>query len=315
MPTVPAVLPLWVSKRCAMIKNLAELRNMIAAGEKKTCAVACAHDAHTLEAIMTMRNEGLMNCLLVGHAADIKRIAAEHNYTVSDEEIIEAATDEEAAQVCVDLVREGKAGFILKGILQTGTLLKAVVNKQTGLNTGSVISHFALVELPGYPKLLGVCDSGMIPAPDLATKKAILRNAINALEKLGYEKPLVSALCAAEAVSPKIIETVDAAALKEASLAGELGNCYVEGPISFDLAMNPESAKVKKFESPVVGNSDILLVPSLATGNIMVKALLQFAGAQMAGCIVGAKCPIALISRSASYEEKYYSLLLCALTC
>ena len=168
-----------------MIKNLAELREMIAAGEKKTCAVACAHDAHTLEAIMTMRNEGLMNCLLVGHAEDIKRIAAEHNYEVSDAEIIEAATDEEAAQTCVDLVREGKAGFILKGILQTGTLLKAVVNKQTGLNTGSVISHFALVELPGYPKLLGVCDSGMIPAPDLETKKAILRNAVGALEKLG----------------------------------------------------------------------------------------------------------------------------------
>jgi phosphate butyryltransferase len=169
------------------------------------------------------------------------------------------------------------------------------------------------VELPGYHKLLGVCDSGMIPAPDLETKKAILRNAINALQKLGYEKPLISALCAAEAVSPKIIETVDAAALKQACADGELGNCYVEGPISFDLAMNPESAKVKKYESPVVGNSDILLVPSLATGNIMVKTMLLYAGAQMAGAIVGAKCPIALISRSASYEEKYYSLLLCAL--
>ena len=296
-----------------MIKNLATLREMISAGEKKTCAVACAHDAHTLEAIMTMRNEGLMNCLLVGHTEDIKRIAAQHNYEVADSEIIEAATDEEAAQICVDLVRDGKAGFILKGILQTGTLLKAVVNKQTGLNTGAIISHFALLELPGYHKLLAVADSGMIPAPDLETKKGIVRNAVGALEKLGYEKPLISALCAAEAVSPKIIETVDAAALKEASLSGELGNCYVEGPISFDLAMNPESAKVKKYESPVVGNSDMLLVPSLATGNIMVKAMLQFAGAQMAGCIVGAKCPIALISRSASYEEKYYSLLLCAL--
>ncbi len=296
-----------------MIQKLAELRSMIAAGKKQTCAVACAHDAHTLEAILTMRHENLMDCLLVGHGDEIKRIAQEHGYIVADSEIVEAATDEEAAQVCVDLVRDGKAGFILKGLLQTGTLLKAVVNKQTGLNTGSVISHFLLMELPGYHKVLGVADSGMIPSPDLETKKAIIRNSVGAMEKLGYEKPLISALCAAEAVSPKIVETVDAAALKEASLAGELGNCFVEGPISFDLAMNPESARVKKFESPVVGNSDMLLVPSLATGNIMVKALLQFAGAQMAGCIVGAKCPIALISRSASYEEKYYSLLLCAL--
>ena len=296
-----------------MIKNLAELRNMITAGEKKTCAVACAHDGHTLEAIITMRNEGLMDCLLVGHAEEIKKIAADHGFTVSDAEIIEAATDEEAAQICVDLVRDGKAGFILKGILQTGTLLKAVVNKQTGLNTGSVISHFLMMELPGYHKLLGVADSGMIPAPNLETKKAIIHNSVGAMQKLGYEKPMISALCAAETVSPKIIETVDAAALKEACLNGELGSCYVEGPISFDLAMNPESAKVKKYESPVVGNTDMLLVPGLAAGNSMVKALIQFAGAQMAGCIVGAKCPIALISRSASYEEKYYSLLLCAL--
>lgn len=295
------------------MEHLQQLRSMVTVGEKKTCAVACAHDAHTLEAIITMRSEGLMDCLLVGHGADIRRIADEHGYTLSDGEIIEAATDEEAAAICVQLVREGKAGFILKGLLPTGTLLKAVVNKQTGLHTGSVISHFVLLELPGYHKLLGIADSGMIPDPDLETKKAIVRNSVDALQKLGCEKPLVSAVCAAEAVSPKIQETVDAAALKQASLDGELGNCYVEGPISFDLAMNPASAQVKRYESPVVGNTDLLLVPGMAAGNIMVKALLQFAGAQMAGCIVGAKCPIALISRSASYEEKYYSLLLCAL--
>lgn len=295
------------------MEHLQQLRSMVTVGEKKTCAVACAHDAHTLEAIITMRSEGLMDCLLVGHGADIRRIADEHGYALSDGEIIEAATDEEAAAICVQLVREGKAGFILKGLLPTGTLLKAVVNKQTGLHTGSVISHFVLLELPGYHKLLGIADSGMIPNPDLETKKAIVRNSVDALQKLGCEKPLVSAVCAAEAVSPKIQETVDAAALKQASLDGELGNCYVEGPISFDLAMNPASAQVKRYESPVVGNTDLLLVPGMAAGNIMVKALLQFAGAQMAGCIVGAKCPIALISRSASYEEKYYSLLLCAL--
>ena len=295
------------------MEHLQQLRSMVTVGEKKTCAVACAHDAHTLEAIITMRSEGLMDCLLVGHSDDIRWIAAEHGYELSDSEIIEAATDEEAAAICVQLVRAGKAGFILKGLLPTGTLLKAVVNKQTGLHTGSVISHFVLLELPGYHKLLGIADSGMIPDPDLPTKKAIVRNSVEALQKLGCEQPLVSAVCAAEAVSPKIKETVDAAALKQACLDGELGNCYVEGPISFDLAMNPASAKVKRYESPVVGNTDLLLVPGMAAGNIMVKAMLQYAGAQMAGCIVGAKCPIALISRSASYEEKYYSLLLCAL--
>lgn len=296
-----------------MLNNLQALREKLGAEKKITCAVACAHDAHTLEAILTMRDEGLMDCLLIGHADEIREIAAAHRFVVSDAEIVPCTTDEEAAAIAVALVREGKAGFILKGLLQTGTLLKAVVNKQTGLNMGNVISHFLLMELPGYQKLLAVTDSGMIPAPDLDTKKAIVRNAVAALDKLGYEKPLFAALCAAETVSPKIQETVDAAALKTAALDGELGNCYVEGPISFDLTMNPDSAKIKHYESPVVGNADGLIVPGLTAGNIMVKGLIQFAGAKMAGCILGAKCPIALISRSASYEEKYYSLVLCAL--
>lgn len=296
-----------------MLNNLQALREKLSAGKKTTCAVACAHDAHTLEAILTMRDEGLMDCLLIGHADEIRQIAAAHGFAVRDTEIVPCETDEEAAAAAVALVREGKAGFILKGLLQTGTLLKAVVNKQTGLNMGNVISHFLLMELPGYHKLLAVTDSGMIPDPDLETKKAIVRNAVSAMEKLGYERPLFSALCAAENVSPKIRETVDAAALKQAAADGELGNCYVEGPISFDLTMNPDSAKIKHYESPVVGNADGLIVPGLSAGNIMVKGLIQFAGAKMAGCILGAKCPIALISRSASYEEKYDSLVLCAL--
>lgn len=296
-----------------MLQKLEDLRQLLNTQRKMVCAVAAAHDEHTLEAILTMRNEGLMDCLLIGHRDEIKEIAAKENFLVSDGEIVDCTTDEEAAAIAVNLVREGNADFILKGLLPTGTLLKAVVNKQTGLNMGSVVSHFLMMELPGYPKLLAVTDSGMIPAPDLETKKSIVRNAVGAMEKLGIDKPLFAALCAAETVSPKIQETVDAAALKEASLAGELGNCYVEGPISFDLTMNPESAKIKKFQSPAVGNTDGLLVPGLTAGNVMVKALIQFAGAKMAGCILGAKCPIALISRSASYEEKYYSLLLCAL--
>jgi len=132
-------------------------------------------------------------------------------------------------------------------------------------------------------------------------------------QRLGYERPMVSAVCAAETVSPKIAETVDAAALKEAAQTGTFGSCYVEGPISLDLAMDKESARIKGYESPVCGETDILLVPSMAAGNIMVKSLLEFAGAKMVGVVTGAKCPIALNSSSASFAEKYNSLLACAL--
>ena len=257
--------------------------------------------------------EGILNYLLIGHPEEILSIGRSLGHTIAPETVIPAATDEEAAAIAVSLVREGRAGFLQKGLMQTATILKAVVNKQTGIGLGRPMSHVALLELPGYPKLLGVTDGGMIPNPDLEGKKAIAHNAVAMFHGLGYERPLVSAVCAAENVSPKIIETVDAAALKQAALEGAFGPCYVEGPISLDLALSRESAQIKGYESPVTGETDILLVPGMAAGNMMVKSLVLFAGAKMVGVVTGAKCPIALNSRSASFEEKYHSLLVCAL--
>ncbi len=296
-----------------MLKNFAQLRECVSMGAPKTVAVACAHDPHTLESVLHAASEGILNYILIGHSEEILRIGKELGHEIAPETVIHAESDEDAAAIAVGLVREGKANFLQKGLMQTSTILKAVVNKQTGIGQGRPMSHTALIEIPGYHKLLGVTDGGMIPCPDLEAKKAIVRNAVDMFRALGYEKPMVSAVCAAETVSPKIIETVDAAALKEAGLAGELGQCYLEGPISFDLAVNRESAKIKGYESPVCGETDIMLVPNITAGNIMVKALLEFAGTKMVGCVIGAKCPIALNSRSASFEEKYNSLLVCAL--
>ena len=249
----------------------------------------------------------------MGRRDDILKIGQELGHSISDGDIIPAETDEEAARLAVQLVREGKADFLQKGLMQTSTILKAVVNKETGIGLGRPMSHTALLEIPGYHKLLGVADGGMIPAPDLEAKKAILHNAVELFRRRGYDRPMVSAVCAAETVSPKIIETVDAAALKEAAQAGDFGPCYVEGPISLDLALDKSSAEIKGYESPVCGETDILLVPTMAAGNMTVKSLLTFAGARMVGVVTGAKCPIALNSRSASFEEKYNSLLACAL--
>lgn len=296
-----------------MLKNFKELREKVGSCAPKTVAVACAHDAHTLEAVLRAADEGILRYALVGRKDDILRIGRELGHSISESDILPVETDEEAAKLAVSLVREGRADFLQKGLMQTATILKAVVNKETGIGLGRPMSHTALLEIPGYHKLLGVADGGMIPAPDLAAKKAIVHNAAELFRQLGYERPLISAVCAAETVSPKIIETVDAAALKEAALAGAFGSCYVEGPISLDLALDKASAKIKGYESPVCGETDILLVPSMAAGNMMVKGLLIFAGAKMVGVVTGAKCPIALNSRSASFEEKYNSLLACAL--
>lgn len=296
-----------------MLKDFGKLREQVSIVEPKTVAVACAHDSHTLEAVLGAATEGILQYILIGRKSEILRIGAQMHYEIAEDRVIDVSTEEEAAQVAVELVKTGKADFLQKGLMQTATLLKAVVNKETGIGQGRPMSHTALLDIPGYHKLLGVTDGGMIPSPDLETKKAIARNAVEMFHQLGYEKPLISAVCAAETVSPKIQETVDAAALKEAALSGELGECYVEGPISLDLSMNKHSADIKGYNSPVNGETDILLVPTMAAGNIMVKSLIEFAGAKMAGVVTGAQCPIALNSRSASYEEKYHSLLICAM--
>ena len=296
-----------------MLHNFEDLRKCVGSAEPKPVAVACAHDGHTLEAVLRAAQEGILRYILIGHADEILSAGRTLGCEIAPATVINADADEDAARIAVELIRDGKADFLQKGLMQTATILKAVVNKQTGIGIGRPMSHVALLEIPGYAKLLGVTDGGMMPNPDLEGKKAIVRNAVEMFHALGYEEPLLSALCAAENVSPKIIETVDAAALKQAALDGEFGRCILEGPISLDLALDAESAKIKGYESPVTGKTDILVVPSMSAGNIMVKALIEFAGAKMAGVVIGAKCPIALNSRSASFEEKYNSLLVCAL--
>ncbi|MBP2651655.1 MAG: phosphate butyryltransferase [Firmicutes bacterium] len=200
----------------------------------------------------------------------------------------------------------------MKGKIQTADLLKAVVNKEKGLRTGSVMSHVVLHEIPTYHKLLVITDGGMMMYPNLAEKKQIIENAVNSLLSLGYDKPKVAVLAAVENVNPKMPEAVDAGLLKEMNQKGEIKNCIVEGPISYDLAMSKDAAKIKGYESPVTEDADILMVPNITVGNIMGKALVYSAGAKIAGFIVGAKVPIVLTSRGSSAEEKYLSLVLSA---
>lgn len=295
------------------IKNFKELRHAVGTAEKRTVAVACAHDEHTLEAVLKAHQENILDYILVGKEAEIIEKGKILGEDISKENIVNCETDEECAEVAVRLVNEGKADFLQKGLMQTATLLKAVVNKETGLSMGKAISHVALVDIPKYHKIIGVTDGGMIMYPDLSKKKDMAINAVDMFRKFGYEQPKVAVICAVEVVNPKMPETLDAQALKEMSLSGEIENCCLEGPISLDIAMNREAGVIKNFESPVAGDADILLMPAIYAGNVFVKGLCEFADAGFAGVVVGAKCPISLNSRSSSFEEKYYSLLACSL--
>lgn len=294
-------------------KNFDELIAHVKTGARvKRVAVVSAADLHTLEAVFRARREGISEPMLIGNLGEINNVLEELGETLSKEQILHASTDEEAARLGVALIREGRADFLMKGKIQTADLLRAVVDKENGLRTGSVMSHMAIHELPNYPKLLAVSDGGMMLYPNLEEKKAIIQNGVNALANMGYDCPKVAVLAAVETVNPKMQETLDAAALKLMNTNGDLPGCIVEGPISYDLVMSRESAEIKGYHSPVTEDADLLIVPNITTGNILGKALVYSGGAKMAGFVIGAKVPIVLTSRGSSSEEKYLSLALSA---
>lgn len=274
-------------------------------------AVAAAHDFHTLEAVFAAQNQNVILPLLVGDREKILGIAAALGHAVAPECIFDAP-DDAAAAAAVALVREGRAGFLMKGRLETATLLRAALSEDAGIRTGRTMSHVAILQIPAYHKLVAVTDGGMIPHPTLEQKKQIAANAIEVFHALGYPRPQVAVLAASETVNQRQPETADAAALAEMALTGQLPACKLAGPISFDLAFSAESAAAKGYSNSLTGNADILVVPEITCGNVLTKSLLYLAGAKMAGCVVGASVPIVLASRGASAEEKHLSILLAA---
>ena len=282
---------------------------------KNSVAVVSAADEHTLEAVIKAKKLGIVEPILIGDQEKIRNILQSLGENKDDFSIIDEKEDKLAAQKSVQLVLEKKADFIMKGKIQTSDLLKAVVDKEKGLRTGNVMSHMAILEIPSYHKLLFVTDGGMNINPSLDEKKQIIQNSVSALQAMGYKKPNVSILCAVETVNPKMQETVDARDLKIMAENKEIEHAVIEGPISYDLMMDKESAAIKGFESPVTGNTDIVLAPNIATGNIFAKALIYSGGAKMAGMILGAKVPIVLTSRGSSSEEKFLSIVISASAC
>ncbi|MBR6951872.1 MAG: bifunctional enoyl-CoA hydratase/phosphate acetyltransferase [Oscillospiraceae bacterium] len=297
-----------------MIRSFKELADAAKAMEKKTVvAVVEAQDAHTLEAVVTAKKDGIIEGMLIGNEEKIREILAQVGGDPADFTIVPTGSLEESLQTAVENINAGKASAIMKGKLETGQFMKAIVKKENGMMAGGRISLVGLYEHPKfYHKLLAVTDMGMNTYPDLEGKKDLINNAVRLLHALGNECPKVACLCAVEKMNPKMPETVDADALKKMNIAGEIPGCVVEGPISFDLAIKQGAAAIKGFESPVAGDADLLLVPDITCGNVLVKCMTDYAGATTAGTILGAKCPVIVTSRSAEASDKYYSIALAA---
>ena len=295
------------------LKNFDELIAKVKSGEKKTVALIAANDEHSLQAIIAAKD--IVNSVLVGNREAIETELKKLGENPADYRIVQPEEGEHPSVAAAKLIHAGEADFLMKGHIMTGDMLKGVLMPEADLRTGNLMSHIIINEVPGYHKLLCVTDGGMCMYPDLAKKAGIIKNAVEFFHRLGYEKPNVAALCAIEAVNPKQPETVDAAELKRMSLEGELPSCYVEGPISYDLAMVPEICKIKEYECPCSGDFDILFVPEFVVGNVLGKCLTYTCGGKLAGLVYGCKVPIVVTSRGSSAEEKYYSLALCAGIC
>ena len=298
-----------------MLKNLEAMAELVKANpNKKRIVLCCAHDEHSLDAVYEAYKEDIVTPIFVGKEEEIKKICNEESFDFGDVTIYNIDDDVECAKKAVELIRNGEGDFLMKGKMQTADLLKQVVNKETGLQVGKIMSHVGIFQVPKYHKLVVMTDGGMLVSPDLEKKVKIINNAVETLHNMGYECPKVGVLCAAEKLNEKAQESVDAAALKEMNDKGEISGCIVEGPISYDIALSKEIADFKGFSSPVAGDVDILIAPNMAAGNILGKSWCLTAGGEMAGIIVGAKAPIVLTSRGATAEEKFYSIVFAAAT-
>ena len=292
-----------------MIKKLDQMLDVLKGSEKVVLSVAAAHDEEVLLAIKSATEMNIITPILVGQEDKIRKISDEINFDLNGIKIIDKETIEECAEVAVKLVSSKEADFVMKGLLDTSVILKAVLNKEWGLRTDSLLSHVMVYEADFYPKLLVSTDGGMNIAPNYEQKVKILKNAIKATEPLGLETIKVCALAAKEKVNPKMQATVDAKELEDACKNGEFGeNVIVEGPLAFDLAVSKEACEVKGFKTEVGGDVDIILMPTIEVGNGIGKAFTYAAGAKSAGIIMGAKAPIVLVSRADTHESKLYSI-------
>jgi phosphate butyryltransferase len=293
------------------LNKISDLKELALKNKPKRLVLAAAGDEHSIDAVMDAYKMGVIEPVLVGRKEEIYRLASDCK-ELDKLEIYDISNDKEIVKKAVQLLVAGEADIMMKGNVTTATLLKGVLNKEYGMQHKSFMSHFAIFELKNYHKLLAITDVALNILPTLDHKVHIVENAVNFIRKIGIEQPKVAALSAIEMVNEKMPSTLDAALLSIMQRRGQIKNCLIDGPLAFDNAISLESKKQKKLGGEVAGNADILLVPNVESGNILYKSLVAFAGAKVAGIVLGADFPIVLTSRADSEETKLNSILLAA---
>jgi phosphate butyryltransferase len=291
------------------MKSFQELIQQAQKHGKKRCVVVCAQDEAILEGISLAYDLGLITPVLVGNRARITELATNMQLDVGPCEIHDEQNDNEALAKAISLVKE-KGDFLMKGMLSSSAFLKGVLNKEWGLRSGKILSHVAAFQIPGYHKLLFMSDGGMNPRLDLNTRVEIIKNAVDALGRIGIDNPKIGLVAASETVNPDMAETVDAAEIVKRNRAGQITGCIIDGPFGFDVAVSKKAAEIKKIKSPTAGDIDFILMPNISAANIWAKGLIYFAETKAAGMVVGAQRPIIMLSRADEPATKLNSIAL-----
>jgi len=292
-----------------MIKNLDDLIEKVKNKEKKKIVVAAAEDLDVIEVVEEALKLKLAEFILVGDKEIIEKIADDNNKKIFCE-IIHEPDHKKAAEKAVELVKRGEADAVMKGLLHTGTFLKAVLNKEKGLNIGNLVSQISLFDKESGEGLQLLTDCVMAIQPTLDEKKKIIENAVVLAHKIGYDKPRVALISALEVVNPTIPDTMEAAILSKMGERGQIKNAIIDGPFALDNAISLEAAEHKGIKSEVAGQADILVVPNLQVGNVLTKALTYYAHKDVASAVIGVSAPIIMTSRTDSVKNKLLSIAL-----
>ena len=294
-----------------MSKTFADLIAKVNECGIKKVAVAVAQDSAVLEAVVAAKERNIADAILVGNEKEIKEIADSMNMDLSGFEIINVEDKTEAALTAVKLVHDGKADMYMKGLIDTKGFLKSVLDKEVGLRTGKPLSHVCVFEVEGIDHLLFLTDVAFIPYPTLEDKVNIINNTLEITEACGIVNPKVAPLAAVEVINPKMPATVEAGELTQMNKDGKITGCIVDGPLSLDLAIDPEAAKHKgATDRAIQGDADILLFPDIHAGNLVYKCLVHTAKVVNGNILTGTKAPVILTSRSDDFETKVNSIAL-----
>ncbi len=296
-----------------MNKNFNELFTKVKEVSKKRISVAVAQDEPVLEAIKEVVHEGLVEAILVGNKEEIKKIAKKIEMNLEQVHIIDEKDVKKAALKAVEIVSKGQADMVMKGLVDTATFLRSVLNKEIGLRTGNLMSHVAVFDLEKMDRLLFLTDAAFNTYPDVKAKKDMIGNAVKVAKACGINTPKVAVVAPVEVVNMDMQATVDAALLAKMNDRGQIRGCIVDGPFALDNAISEEAAHHKGIISEVAGKADILLLPDIDVANVMYKTLTYMSNSRNGGVLVGTAAPVILTSRADSFHTKVNSIILAAL--